>query len=109
MSSFARRGAITVAVPGVLLALRHYVPLPVSRTHAQLIIAVVPVVTALAMDLVRAVRASHRDPHRRQGQQRAGREVREPRRHISITMGNAGDPGLHLVEAKRLARALGGD
>jgi preprotein translocase subunit SecD len=29
--------------------------------------------------------------------------------HISITMGSAGDPALHLVEAKRLARALGGD
>ncbi|MDB4998628.1 MAG: hypothetical protein JWM74_6060, partial [Myxococcaceae bacterium] len=28
MSSFARRAAITIAVPGALLALRHYVPLP---------------------------------------------------------------------------------
>jgi preprotein translocase subunit SecY len=29
--------------------------------------------------------------------------------HISINMGSAGDPAVHLVEAKRLARALGGD
>jgi hypothetical protein len=29
--------------------------------------------------------------------------------HISINMGSEGDPALHLIEAKRLARALGGD